>query len=91
MFNSPRNMVTRPKWKAALYIDEIATQEQKDVITEIYSGQAGGFFAVASNFIGEILGVKSIPIEFGILDGKRRQHSYHNNLIFSFVFGLIFL
>ena len=38
---------------------------------KIYSGQAGGFFAVAHNFIGEMLGVKSVPIEFGI-DGKRR-------------------
>ena len=38
---------------------------------KIYSGQAGGFFAVAHNFIGEMLGVKCVPIEFGI-DGKRR-------------------
>jgi hypothetical protein len=63
-------MVKGPKWKAALYIDQRATQEQKDAITKIYSGQAGGFFA-AANLIGEMLGVKSVPIEFGI-DGKRR-------------------
>ena len=30
--------------KAALYIDERATQQQKDLILKIYSGQAGGFF-----------------------------------------------
>ena len=47
MFNSPGNMFTGPKWKAALYIDERATQQQKDLILKIYSGQAGGFFAVA--------------------------------------------
>ena len=64
-------MVTGPKWKAALYIDERATQEQKDAIIKIYSGQAGGFFAAASNLIGEMLGVKSVPIEFSV-DGKRR-------------------
>jgi hypothetical protein len=29
------------------------------------------FFAVASNLIGKMLGVKSVPIDFGI-DGKRR-------------------
>jgi hypothetical protein len=45
MFNSPGNMVTGPKLKAALYLDERATQEQKEAITKIYSGQAGGFFA----------------------------------------------
>ena len=71
LFNTPGNMATGPKWKAALYIDERATQEQKDLIIKIYSGQAGGFFAVAHNFIGEMLGVKSVPIEFGI-EGKRR-------------------
>lgn len=71
MFNSPGNMVTGPKWKAALYIDERGTQEQKDANTKIYSGQAGGFFAAAANLIGEMLGVKSVPIEFGV-DGKRR-------------------
>jgi hypothetical protein len=49
----------------------IIYQQQKDLIIKIYSGQAGGFFAVAHNFIGEMLGVKSVPIEFGI-DGKRR-------------------
>ena len=71
MFNSPGNMVKGPKWKAALYIDEGASHEQKDAITKIYTGQAGGFFAAATNFIGEMLGIKSVPIEFSI-DGKRR-------------------
>ena len=56
---------------AALYIDERASKEQTDSLTTIYSGQAGGFFAGASNLIGKMLGVKSVPIEFGI-DGKRR-------------------
>ena len=31
----------------------------------------GGFFEVISGFIGEIAGVKPVPINFGI-DGKRR-------------------
>ena len=72
LFHTPGNMLTGPKWKAALYIDERATKEQSDSLTKIFSGQARGFFAiVATNFIGEMLGVKSVPIEFGI-DGKRR-------------------
>lgn len=51
-FNSPGNMATGPKWKAALYIDDKASSEQIDALTKIHSGQAGGFFAVAANFIG---------------------------------------
>jgi hypothetical protein len=71
VFHAPGNMATGPKMDAALYIDERATREQIDSLTTIYSGQAGGFFAVASNLIGKMLGVKSVPIEFGT-DGKRR-------------------
>ena len=39
-------MLTGPKWDAALYIDERASKEQIDSLVTIYSGQAGGFFAV---------------------------------------------
>ena len=79
MFNTPGNMVTGPKWKGALYIDDNASSEQADALTKIYSGQAGGFFAAAANFIGEMLGVKSVPIEFGI-DGKRRWLNIKNSV-----------
>jgi len=71
LFHTPGNMLTGPKWNAAMYIDERATKEQIDSLTTIYSGQAGGFFAVITNLIGKMFGVKSVPIEFGI-DGKRR-------------------
>jgi hypothetical protein len=71
VFNTPGNMATGPKWKGALYLDQTATTEQSEALTKIYSGQAGGFFAAFSNFIGEILGVKSVPIEFNV-EGKRR-------------------
>jgi hypothetical protein len=54
-----------------LYIDQRASKEQSDSLAKIFSGQAGGFFAAATNLIGEMLGIKSVPIEFGI-DGKRR-------------------
>lgn len=70
LFHAPGNMLTGPKWDAALYIDETASKEQTDSLTTIYSDQAGGFFAAASNLISKMLGVKSVPIEFGI-DGKR--------------------
>lgn len=71
LFHTPGNMLTGPKWNAALYIDERANKEQNESLITIYSGQAGGFFAAVSNLIGKMLGVKSAPIEFGI-EGKRR-------------------
>jgi hypothetical protein len=76
LFHSPGNMLTGPKWDAALYTDERASKEQTDSLATIYSSQAGGFFAVASKLIGKMLGVKSVPIEFAV-NGKRFKDTYH--------------
>lgn len=58
--------------KAAFYFDEKASDEQKEALTKIFSGQVGGFFNAAANLIGEVLGIRSVPIEFTI-EGKRRK------------------
>ena len=36
-------MLTGPKWRVAMYIDQRATAEQSDAITKIFSGQSGWF------------------------------------------------
>jgi hypothetical protein len=71
VFHTPASMFTGPKWKAALYLDERATKEQIDALGNIYSGKAGGLFGVLAGFIGELMGVRPMPIKFEI-DGKRR-------------------
>jgi hypothetical protein len=71
VFHTPGNMFTGPKWKGALYLDERATKEQADALGKIYSGKAGGFFAVIAGFIGELAGVRPAPIKFEV-DGKSR-------------------
>jgi hypothetical protein len=71
VFHTPGNMFTGPKWKVALYLDERATKEQADALGKIYSGNAGGFFGVIAGFIGELAGVRPVPIKFEV-DGKRR-------------------
>ena len=71
--HAPGHMFKGPKWKVALYLDEKANNDQTDVLTKIFTGQAGGdFFAEIVPLIGEILGVKSVPIEF-IIEGKKRR------------------
>jgi hypothetical protein len=69
--HSPGNMV-EGKWKAALYLDERATQAQMDGLTQIFSGQAGGHPGVLASFIEQVLGVKSVPIEYQA-EGRRRS------------------
>jgi hypothetical protein len=60
------------KWKVALYVDERANQNQRDALTQIFSGQAGGHLAGVAPLIGEVLGVKAVPIEYRS-EGKRRS------------------
>jgi len=68
---SPGHML-KVKWKAALYLDERANEQQKDALTKIFTGQSGGPPAALGPFIGEVLGVKSVPIEFKV-EGKKRS------------------
>ena len=64
--------MTQVKWKVALYIDEKASASQKDALTKILGGQAGGVPGALGPFIGQVLGVKSVPIEFKA-EGKKRS------------------
>ena len=71
--HSPGHMM-QVKWKAALYLDQKADEAQQQALTQIFAGQAGGHPAVLASFVGEILGVKVLPIEYQA-DGKSRKLS----------------
>jgi hypothetical protein len=51
-------------WSVGLVTDARATAEQRDAITKIASGAAGGPMAALSGLIGKFLGVESAPIAF---------------------------
>ena len=51
-------------WSVGLVIDERASAEQRDAITAIASGAAGGPMAPLSGLIGTFLGAESAPIRF---------------------------
>ena len=68
---SPGHML-QVKWRVALYLDERATQAQRDALTQIYAGQAGGHPAVLASFVGQVLGVKSVAIDYRA-EGKQRS------------------
>lgn len=52
------------EWKAAIYLDERATEGQQQSLTRIFTGQAGGHLARIAAHIGEVYGIKAAPIEF---------------------------
>jgi hypothetical protein len=68
--HSPGHMA-QVKWVAALYLDERATKEQKNALTQIFSGQAGGHPAALASFIGEVKGIKSAAIDYQAAGKKR--------------------
>jgi hypothetical protein len=51
-------------WSVGLIADERASVEQRDAITSIASGSAGGPMAALGGLIGKFLGVESAPIVF---------------------------
>jgi hypothetical protein len=71
---APGNMLTGSKWQIALYLDEKANDDQNEALIKIFTGQVGGeFFAEMFSRVGEILGTRSVPIEFSIEGKKRRK------------------
>jgi hypothetical protein len=51
-------------WSVGLIVDERASTEQRDAITAIASGAAGGPIAALGPLVGKFLGVESAPIRF---------------------------
>jgi len=71
-FDSPGH-VAKGNWKIGLYIDQRADARQREALTEIFSGRAGGPLAVfAGPLVGERLGVKAVPMQYEAT-GKRRR------------------
>ena len=69
--HSPGHMATTP-WKAAVYVDARASEEQNASLMKIFGGQAGGHPARLAQHIGEIVGVRAAPITFTV-DGGRHS------------------
>lgn len=68
---TPGHMM-QTKWKVALYLDDKAGGDQQKALGAIFSGQAGGHLAALGPLIGEVMGVKPVPIEFSA-NGKQRR------------------
>jgi hypothetical protein len=51
-------------WSVGVIADERASAEQRDAITAIASGTAGGPMAALSGLVGKFLGVEPAPIRF---------------------------
>jgi hypothetical protein len=68
--HSPGHMM-QTKWRAALYLDERADDRQKQALTRIFAGQAGGHPEALASFVGDVLGVVSVRIDYQAAGRKR--------------------
>jgi hypothetical protein len=65
MTHIPGNIL-KGNWKAVLFIDDGATQQQQDAMLKVWSGKAGGPIADMAKLIGEVLAVERAPIKFEV-------------------------
>jgi hypothetical protein len=56
------------KVSLAIFFDEKADEKQREALSMIFSGKAGGFMAEFANVIGEIRGIEYAPIKFELAD-----------------------
>jgi hypothetical protein len=59
-------------WSVGLYLDERADEPQREALQAIFTGAAGGVMSNLAPLIGDVLGVKAVPISWK-KDGKRRS------------------
>jgi hypothetical protein len=56
-------VMTEGNWRLGVFIDERATDEQADKLTQVFTGQLGGPMAALGPLVGEMLGVERAAIE----------------------------
>ncbi|MEX0682392.1 MAG: DUF1326 domain-containing protein [Dehalococcoidia bacterium] len=57
-------------WKAALFVDDKASDEQMDKLVAAFSGKLGGPLADTAALVAEVTAVERVPIKFEVQEGK---------------------
>ena len=66
----PGNVLTPASWKAAVFVDDRATDEQQAALLGVFTGQKGGAIADLAGLIGEVVSVERVPITFTVDGGE---------------------
>ena len=68
----PGNVLTPKSWKAAVFVDERASDAQQGALLGVFTGQKGGAIADLAGLIGEVVSVERVPIIFTVDGGEGR-------------------
>ncbi len=66
----PGNVLTPKTWRVLVLMDEKATDEQVQALSDAYTGKLGGPLADLAQLVGEILGVERVPISHEVHEGE---------------------
>jgi hypothetical protein len=66
----PGNVLTPKSWKVLVLVDDKATDEQVQALTDAYTGKLGGPLADLSQLVGEIVGMERVPITHEVRGGS---------------------
>ena len=62
--------ILKGDWRIVAYIDDGATDEQRNALLDMWTGKLGGPVKDLAGLVGEVLGVEQVPITFAVEDGK---------------------
>lgn len=62
--------VLNGNWRATVFIDQRATQQQQDALLAVFSGKKGGVVADMAKLVGEIVGVERVSFVFEVEKGR---------------------
>jgi hypothetical protein len=62
--------VFQGNWTVGVYLDQRASQQRAQALGDIFAGNAGGWPAMLSSLIGNLLPPKQVPIQFQTVDGE---------------------
>jgi hypothetical protein len=57
-------------WRAAMFVDQQASEAQEQALLKVWSGKAGGPVAELVKLVGELVSVQRAPIKFTVNEGK---------------------
>ena len=58
--------ILKGNWKIRVYVDDGASQEQKDALIRVWTGELGGPIAELAKLVGEVVSVEQVPITFEV-------------------------
>ena len=72
VFHIPGN-VLKGGFRAAIYVDDGASDQQQEAILDVYKGKHGGPVAELAKLIGEVVSIERVPITFTVNEGRGKR------------------